>query len=68
MDFLTRQDGPDGLTYDGEAFWVTTREEDPPKIYRISPDGRSLGYITPHWESGSILEKPFAVAFEFPSE
>ena len=67
LDFLTYRDYPDGLTYDGEAFWLTTWK-DPPKIYRISPEGRSLGHITPHWETGNVVEKPFAVAFEFPAE
>ena len=73
LDYISWQrDSPSGLAYDGEAFWLTTYKSSS-RIYRISPvDGSSLGYIVPRTVSltgeETIIDKPFAVAFEFPSE
>jgi hypothetical protein len=72
LDYINYGDVVNGLTYDGEAFWLTTYKSSS-RIYRISPvDGSSLGYIVPRTVSPTgeetIIDKPFAVAFEFPSE
>jgi hypothetical protein len=72
LDFLKNPDHHKGLTYDGEAFWVTTYR-DGSRIYRFSPiDGHSLGYIVPYWVDPvtgeeNIIDRPFAVAYKGPA-